>query len=111
MNDTIVAGTKIVPSKSLPMNTVLPHGNKQNLILSTDSVQLNRKLRLGRKTGNNIGQQRVAGVSQPLDHHGTITMPATLVLDSKAFVQRSVVNECHFKSFFKYIPLYQALRM
>jgi hypothetical protein len=39
------------------MNAVLPHGNKQHLILPTDSVQLNGKLH----TGNNAGW-RGAGV-------------------------------------------------
>jgi hypothetical protein len=58
---TIVAGTTIVPSRSLPINAVLPRGNKQHLILSTDSVQLNGKLRLGGRTGNNAGW-RGAGV-------------------------------------------------
>jgi hypothetical protein len=37
---TIAAGTKIVPSRSLPTKAVLPHGNKQHLILSTDNMQL-----------------------------------------------------------------------
>ena len=56
-----MAGTEIVPSKSLSMNAVLPHGNKQHLNLSTDSVQLNGKLRLGGRTGKNAGRLR-AGV-------------------------------------------------
>jgi hypothetical protein len=53
---SIVAGTKIAPSRSLLMNAVLPHGNKQHLILSTDIVQLNGKLRVGGITGNNAGR-------------------------------------------------------
>jgi hypothetical protein len=52
---TIVAGTKIVPWRSLPMNAVLPHGNKQHLIISTDSVQLNGKLLLGEELATTQG--------------------------------------------------------
>jgi hypothetical protein len=58
---TIVADTKIVSSRSLPTNAVLPLGNKQQLILSTECVQLNGKVRLGGRTGNNAGW-REAGV-------------------------------------------------
>jgi hypothetical protein len=50
---------KIVPLRSLHMNAVLPHRYKQHMAASTDSVQLNRKLRLGRRTGNNAGWQGV----------------------------------------------------
>jgi hypothetical protein len=57
----ILASTKIVPSRSLPTNAVLPLGNKQHLILSADSVQLNGKMRLDGRTGNNVGR-RGAGV-------------------------------------------------
>jgi hypothetical protein len=58
---TIVAGTKIVPSRSMTMNAVLSHRNKQHLNLSTESGQLKGKLRLGERTGNNAGR-RGAGV-------------------------------------------------
>jgi hypothetical protein len=57
--NTVVADMKIVPSRSLPMNPVLPHRNKQHLILLTDSVKLNGKLHLGGRTGNNAGCWRV----------------------------------------------------
>jgi hypothetical protein len=76
---TIVAGTKAVPLRPLHMNAVLPHRNKQCLILLTDSVQLNGKLYIGGRTGNNTGQVRSRGVSQPLDLHMTTFLPETLV--------------------------------
>jgi hypothetical protein len=62
------------------MNTVLPHGNKQHLILSTDSVQLNGKPRMVGRTGNNAGRRGAGGASQPLDLGGTICVPITLAI-------------------------------
>jgi hypothetical protein len=52
-----MAGMKIVPSRSLCMNTMLPHGNKEHLISLTDSVQLNRKLCLRGRPSNNAGER------------------------------------------------------
>jgi hypothetical protein len=78
VNMIILAGTKIVPSRSLHMNA---HGNKQHLSPSTDSVQLNGNLRLRGRTGKNVGQWE-AGVSQLLDFHETIFVTATPVQDT-----------------------------
>jgi hypothetical protein len=71
MQNTIGAGTKIVPSRSLPMNAVLP--------CLRQSFELTK--REGAPRIKNWQQPRVAasaGVSYPLDLGGTIFVPSTL---------------------------------
>jgi hypothetical protein len=71
---TVVAGTKIVPSRSLPMNAVLPHGNNARFYRQRATK------REAVPRGKNWQQHREAGsegVSQPLDLDGTIVVPAT----------------------------------
>jgi hypothetical protein len=75
---SIVAGIKIVLLRLLCMKAVLPCRNKEHLIPLIDSAQLNGKLHLRRKTGNNAVQCGVGGASQLLDLHGTIFLLATL---------------------------------
>jgi hypothetical protein len=74
----IVAGTKIVPSRSLPVNTVFPHGNKEQYSIDRQCAGKREAASQGKNW-----QQRTAvvswGVSQLLDLKGTIFMPATLV--------------------------------
>ena len=60
------------------MNAVLPDGNKQHLILSTGSVQLNGKLRLGEELAPTQGSGERG--CERLDLDGTIFVPATLVI-------------------------------
>jgi hypothetical protein len=69
---TKVAGTKIVPSRSLHMNAVLPCSIGRHCATKREAAP----------RGKNWQKRRVAGsarVRQPLDLDGTIFVPATLM--------------------------------